>query len=120
MPDGRIQGVARQAPHGLSFEKALLLGYVGRVSLRPYLDWLKKLPCDTCGAPPPSDPSHINNYSKGIGTKSPDPWAIPQCRRCHEEYERFGGDTDARLARAALYLLRAICEGRLVWQRKES
>ena len=83
----------RIIPPGLTFEQALRFGYTGRIVLSSYLDWVGTLPCSRCGAPPPSDPSHVNAY-KGIGTKSPDPWAIPECRRCHEFYERGAADTD--------------------------
>lgn len=109
----------RILPAGMSFENALRLGYTGRIEHAPYLAWIKSLDCDTCGAPGPSDPSHLDNAFKGMGTKAPDPWAIPECRRCHEVYERMR-PSDAviehRLARAALYLLQAIYEGRLVWK----
>lgn len=94
--------------------QAVRAGYAGRIELRPYLDWIKTLPCDTCGAPPPCDPSHVNSF-KGQGTKSPDPFAIPQCRGCHENYERSAPEADLRVYRAAFYMLRAIWEGRLVW-----
>ena len=107
---------ARIIPPHLTFEQAMRFGYTGRIEHRPYLDWLKTLPCDTCGAPPPSDPSHINSF-KGQGTKSPDPFAIPECRRCHEIYERNGPgpNTEERTRRAAFYLLQAVYEGRLKW-----
>ena len=104
-------------PAGMSFERALISGYLGRIEHRAYLDWIKTLPCDDCGAAPPSDPSHSNTH-KGMGTKSPDWWAIPQCRECHDAYEcepsRF--ERERHLRRAALYLLRAIVEGKLVWK----
>ena len=106
---------ARVIPPQLTFEQALRLGYTGRIVLRPYLDWLRTLRCSRCGAPPPSDPSHINAF-KGIGTKSPDPWAVPECRSCHESYERGTAATDERLRKAALYLLQAIYEGHLRWE----
>jgi hypothetical protein len=107
-------------PPGLTFEQALRLGHTGRILCRPYLDWLKTLPCDTCGAGAPCDPSHFNGL-KGAGTKSADLLAIPQCRSCHELYElgpsKSGMDPKGRpfLSRAALYLLQAFFEGRLVW-----
>ena len=104
----------RIIPPQLSFEQALRFGYTGRIELRPYLDWVKGLRCDTCGAPPPSDPSHVNSF-KGGATKSPDPWAIPQCRNCHESYELGPPYADERLRRAAIYLLQAIYEGHLRW-----
>lgn len=105
-------------PAGLSFEQALKRGYAGRITCAPYLDWLRTLPCDSCGAPPPSDASHLDNDSKGLGTKLPDLWAIPECRTCHGIYERGVSmyTADFRKARAALYLLQAFTEGRLVWR----
>lgn len=102
----------------MSWEQALRAGYTGRIELAPYLRWLKTLPCDTCGRAGtdhnPIDPSHYNGY-KGAGTKAPDPMSIPQCRVCHERYERAGDPQF--LTRAALYLTRAIWEGRLVWRK---
>lgn len=106
-------------PPGMTFEQALRGGLVGKIVCRPYLDWIKTLPCDTCGAGAPSDPSHFNGF-KGMGTKSPDLLVIPQCRYCHEEYERNGDAiwpaNGSFMARCALYLLRAYIEGRLVWK----
>lgn len=40
----------------------------------------RSLPCFTCGAPPPSDPSHLK--TRGAGGTDLD--VIPQCRRCHD------------------------------------
>ncbi len=105
---------ARILPPALSFEQALRLGYTGRIQLPAYLDWIRTLPCASCGAPPPSDPSHVDSF-KGQGTKSPDPFAIPECRRCHERYERGAPQVDERIRRAAFYLLQAIYEERLQW-----
>lgn len=107
---------ARIIPPGRTFEQALRFGYAGPIRMRKYLDWLKTLPCD-CGdcQPGPSDPSHPN-FFKSQKNKAPDPLAIPESRSCHEEYERNGfPDEQRRLARAALYMLQAIYEGRLVW-----
>ena len=106
---------ARIIPPGMSFQQALRLGYAGRIELRPYLDWLKTLPCDTCGAQPPCDPSHVNGF-KGAGTKSPDLFALPECRSCHENYERGPGYSEERIYRAAFYMLQAVYEGRLQWK----
>jgi hypothetical protein len=100
----------------MTFEQALARGYTGRIECRPYLDWLKTLPCDSCNAPPPSDPSHLNNHNKGVGTKTPDLWAIPECRRCHDLYESKSTGPTERRARAALYLLQAFFERRLVFK----
>ena len=79
------------------------------------LQWLKTLPCHHCLAPAPSDPSHPN-FFKSQRNKAPDPLAIPECRDDHECYERNGfPDEEHRLARAALFMLQAIFEGRLKW-----
>lgn len=107
--------VQRILPPGLTFEQALRRGYTGPIRLRPYLDWIKTLPCDCGNHPAPSDPSHPN-FFKSQKNKAPDPLAIPEHRECHEAYERNGfTDEERRLARAALYMLQAIYEGRLVW-----
>lgn len=107
----------RIIPFDMSFERALRAGLTGRLRHADYLAWLRTLPCDGCGAPPRSDPSHLNGY-KGMGTKSPDVWAIPECRNCHNAYEaKPERDHRPRLARAAMYLLQAIWEGRFAWKR---
>jgi len=103
----------------MSFDQALRAGYTGRILCRPYLDWLKTLPCDTCGAGAPSDPSHYRGY-KGIGTKAPDLMAIPECRACHNAYHRKSvhhADHRQFLQRSVIYLVRAFWEGRLVWKK---
>src|SRR5258708_1116676 len=102
----------------MRFDQAVRLGYAGRIEHRPYLDWLKTLPCDTCGCPPPCDPSHVNGF-KGAGTKSPDLFAIPEWRNCHESYERCPPEVEDRIRRSAFYMLRAFYEGRLKWVNKE-
>lgn len=102
-------------PPGLSFEQALRRGYVGPIRLPGYIKWIKTLPCDCGQCAGPSDPSHPN-FFKSQKNKAPDPLAIPESRACHELYERNGfTDEERRLARAALYLLQAIYEGRLKW-----
>lgn len=103
-------------PFGMPFAQALRLGYTGRIECEKYLAWIRKLDCDTCGAPGPSDPSHLNSY-KSMGSKSAFTFTIPECRRCHEVYERQGNpDQERRMARAAIYLTQAIFEEKLVWK----
>lgn len=46
----------------------------------------RRLPCFTCGAPPPSDPSHI----KSRGADGKDDAVIPQCRPCHRAFHSEG------------------------------
>jgi hypothetical protein len=82
MPSMRIDldpEAVKIIPPGMTFIQAVRAGYAGRIESRAYLDWIKTMPCDTCGAPGPSDPSHVNAF-KGQGTKSPDLFAIPECR----------------------------------------
>jgi hypothetical protein len=106
----------RQLPPGLSFEQALRRGYTGEIRLRAYLKWIRTLPCDTTGKAAPSEASHPN-FFKSQKRKAPDPLAIPESRAAHQAYEDAGApDEQRRLARAALYLLQAIYEGRLVWR----
>lgn len=106
---------ARVLVPSLTFEQNLRRGYTGPIRMRKYLDWIKTLPCDHCGTTQRIDPSHPN-FFKSQKNKGPDPLAIPECRADHEAYERNGfPDEERRLARAAIYLLQAIYEGRLVW-----
>jgi hypothetical protein len=46
----------------------------------------RTMPCWTCGAPPPSDPSHL----KTRGADGLDEHVIPQCRRCHRALHSEG------------------------------
>ena len=102
-------------PPNLTFEQCLRRGYTGEIRMPQYLKWIRTLPCDATGKPGPSDASHPN-FFKSQRNKAPDPLAIPESRECHELYERNGfTDEERRLARAALYLLQAIYEQRLVW-----
>jgi hypothetical protein len=106
---------ARIIPPGLTFEHALRLGYTGPIRVPGYLAWIRTLPCDATGTPGPSDASHPN-FFKSMTNKAPDPLAIPESREAHMAYEHAGApDEERRLARAAMYLLQAIYEGRLKW-----
>lgn len=108
-------------PPGITFRQAVTSGYAGRFRARAYLDWLATLPCHHCGKPPPAggrnDPSHLNGV-RGQGTKSPDWFALPECRECHERYEANPSrqENDARIALVPYYLLQAIFEGHLQWR----
>ena len=48
-----------------------------------WADTIRELPCMTCGARPPSDPSHTR--SRSIGGLAKD--LVPQCRACHTYHE---------------------------------
>ena len=103
-------------PPGVPFVHALRLGYTGEIRLPAYIAWLKEQPCWQCYKAAPSDPSHPN-FLKSAKHKAPDPLALPECRTCHNSYEERGyPDEQRRLAAAALVMLQAIAEGRLVWK----
>lgn len=104
-------------PPGLSFEQCVRFGYTGRIEWEPYLRWLRTLPCHTCGTAAPSQASHINGL-KGGSTKSPDPFCIPECPTCNQNYDTQPPMVDQRIVAAAFYLLRAITEGRIKWVNK--
>lgn len=108
---------ARILPPHLTFEQSVRLGYTGRILHEPYLGWIRTLPCYTCGKPNESEASHVNGI-KGQGTKSPDPFAIPECATCNRNYDLQPPMVEARIYAAAFYLLRAIYEGRLKWVSK--
>lgn len=74
----------RIVPPWLTFREALQSGHLGRIEDRKYLDWVKSLNCCVCSNPA-DDPHHIvpGGY-KGMGTKTPDLWAIPLCREHHD------------------------------------
>lgn len=55
-------------------------------------DFIRDQPCDTCGAPPPNDPSHFPSRGAG-GTKED---TFPQCRICHRTMGQKGVDTFLR------------------------
>ncbi len=52
-------------------------------------EWIRGLACATCGAPAPSDPSHVR--SRGAGGTAED--LIPQCRGCHRRLHDLGRRT---------------------------
>lgn len=106
----------RIIPPGMPWIQALRRGYVGEIRMPQYVDWIKTLPCHNCHRDPPSDPSH-GNFLKSQRNKCPDPLTLPECRMDHELYERSGvPDEQRRLAIAAIHMLQAIAEGRLVWK----
>lgn len=107
---------ARILPPGMTFAQALRRGYTGEIRMPGYLAWLRTLPCHRCLVEKQSQASHPNFY-KSQKNKAPDPLALPECPSCHQDYEVRGSPEEvARLTRAALYMLQAIYEGRLVWK----
>lgn len=107
----------RIAPPWLTFREALRSGHLGRVEDRLYLDWVKTLNCCACNAPA-DDPHHVvvAGY-KGMGSKTPDYWAIPLCRPHHDElhHDRRAWEDNygTQWEHAAVTMLQAMMEGRL-------
>lgn len=55
------------------------------------LAYIRTLPCIVCGAPPPSEATHLRiGHVAGTAFKPPDLLTVPQCRRCHDEEGRIG------------------------------
>ena len=52
----------------------------------PYLEFIRKQKCCSCGAPAKNDPHHTD--SKGSGGS--DLSAVPLCRKCHSECHNLG------------------------------
>lgn len=109
--------MSKVIPSYMSFEQALMSGYVGRIEDRAYMNWVKTLSCCGCRAPA-DDPHHLYGGGfKGMGTKVPDYMTIPLCRVCHDELHR---DVDAweqrngeQMRHIVMTLTQAIHEGRL-------
>lgn len=110
-------GGGSMVPVGMTFARALAAGYVEAWRGRPYLDWVKTLPCVGCGATP-SDPHHVTGMYRGAGKRSPDCLAIPLCRPCHDRlhhapkgWEAEHGD---QMTHACMTLVQAVHQGVLV------
>ena len=55
------------------------------------LERIREMPCIVCGAPPPSEATHLRlGHVAGTGIKPPDVLTVPQCRKCHDEEGRIG------------------------------
>lgn len=52
-----------------------------------YRDFVRSLPCASCGAPGPSDGHHAIDVGlyPGMGRKAPDVLLMPLCRGCHNK-----------------------------------
>ncbi|CAB4197129.1 Protein of unknown function DUF968 [uncultured Caudovirales phage] len=109
-------------PANMSYAQALRSGHLGKIEDRRYLDWVKTLPCCSCHAPA-DDPHHMwSRGYNGHGSRSPDYFAIPLCRACHDGLHRDVNAWESlhgpQIEHVALTLLRAICEEKLVTARR--
>ena len=66
----------------------------------PYRDLIISLPCCACGAPPPSEPSHVR--TRGAGGEASD--QTPLCRFCHSWFEEHPKERKERFAPVAAVL----------------
>ncbi len=65
-----------------------------RVQDEDFLAWLRERACVTCGAPAPSEPSHLVS----VGARGSDYTACSQCHTCHVEiWHRYGPLTAPRI-----------------------
>ncbi len=57
-----------------------------------HLDCIRQLPCCICFPLKGGDPHHLKAQTgeRGMGLRSTDKWAVPICRRHHDEVERIG------------------------------
>jgi hypothetical protein len=69
-----------------------------------HADWIRSLPCDLCGARPPSDPHHARSRGAGGTARH----LVPTCRTCHTEIHAGHGPTrETLMERAASYWTRS-------------
>ena len=52
---------------------------------KAYKEWIKTLPCFSCGKTPAGDPHHYQEVGGGcgVGMTVSDLWCVPLCRLCH-------------------------------------
>lgn len=61
---------------------------------------IRKLPCSSCGSPPPNDVSHIRSRGAGGGDEE---WnVVPMCRKCHSLWHTQGAYNFVQLYRKFL------------------
>ena len=80
---------------------------------RRHLDFVRSLPCLTCGRKTRGDAAHLSvGNNKGIAFKAGDDKTIPHCRRCHREshdkgelsyWYEYGGYEAVNVLARALY-----------------
>lgn len=73
-----------------------------RAADRPYLAFVRQLPCVWCGRRGPSDAAHMPVGARGMGFKAPDRNVVPLCRPCHRKFDGHDGIPLSRDERRAL------------------
>jgi len=104
-------------PPYMTFQQALSNGFVGRIQDAKYTQWVKTLKCCGCGDQS-DDPHHPHGAGfKGMGTKVPDYWCIPLCRKCHDELHHdvhaWEESNGTQFQHTTITLLQAIHQGRM-------
>lgn len=74
-----------------------------------YLDWIRSLPCCSCGrASSEFQPTHPHHSTgAGMAMKAPDREALPLCARCHRDFHDGNGFCDG-WNRAQRHLFQAL------------
>lgn len=57
-----------------------------------YLNFVRALPCVSCGKPPKSDAHHCWPRGRRKKTAQNDFLSLPLCRKCHQDYHQYGHD----------------------------
>lgn len=102
----RSTGIARKA-----MKRSKPRRLVTRAAVAPYVAFVRKLPCISCGARGPSEASHVATSAdqKGTGMKVPDEQVVAHCRTCHRAWDgrsgKFAGFTrEQRFELAAVWV----------------
>jgi len=85
-------------PPGMTFERALQSGMLGRIEDPTYLKWVRTLPC-CCGCGRTGGVAHhmiSRGGFKGMGTKVPDYMTMPMTHDCHQQLHQSVDDWEAR------------------------
>ena len=65
-----------------------------RVENSSYLAWIRSQPCCVCKTNLTIDAHHPRIDVVGLGTKVSDRWAVPLCRRHHDELHGMGNERE--------------------------
>lgn len=62
-----------------------------------HLKLIRKLPCATCSTMPAGTAHHLKcTGERGMGVRSTDSKALPECIKCHDEIERAGAKNEVK------------------------
>jgi hypothetical protein len=71
---------------------------VNRFRSPAYLDYVRSLPCCSCGKTSGIEAHHIKGrgHLSGAGLTAPDTWAMPLCGECHSRVHLFSDMADCQ------------------------